>query len=141
MPGRQLKKNKVTLELNYDFLLLGIASPAKDYRISSLLNKALKLELVRDNDHTMEVLSGLAEYKRYHYNDELTKTTYRLIANKSDKGNLVPEKGQVDYFLIVNGNNADKEWLLEKIKGLDIVQTAFEIDAEQLKSRQNLILE
>ena len=66
-----------------------------------------------------------------------------MIANRSEKGILIPEQKQMDYFLIIKEEEIKEEKVTEiikKIKEMTLVQTAVRIEASTLKSKQNLIL-
>ena len=67
---------------------------------------------------------------------------YFIIANRSEKGLLIPEQKQVDYFFIIRGEiENDKVMdMIRLIKESSLVQTAFRVDVNALKSKQNLIL-
>jgi hypothetical protein len=67
---------------------------------------------------------------------------YFIIANRSEKGMLIPEQKQMDYFFIIRGEieNEVVMEMIKKIKEIDLVQTAYRIDVASLKSKQNLIL-
>ncbi len=143
-----MKKKIITIDIPYDFYLIGIVSPAKDYRISSLINKNVMINLTKLEDLISSKKISKTEkkdifYSKYHYRDEVSRTDYYLIANKSAGECLIPDRNQVDYFFMINGNQnvIDNSNILQKIKTVSLVQTAFEIDIRQLKSKQNLIFE
>ena len=53
-----MKKAKLLVEPTFDFELLGIVSPIRDYRMAWLVNKELELNLVKADDLELEFLSA-----------------------------------------------------------------------------------
>lgn len=53
-----MKKAKLHVEPTFDFELLGIVSPIRDYRMAWLVNKELDLNLVKADDLELEFLSA-----------------------------------------------------------------------------------
>ena len=56
---------------------------------------------------------------------------------------FLKEQKEVDYFLIVQGGKSAEQckYIIERINNIQYVQLAFELDVNDLKSKQNLILE
>jgi hypothetical protein len=161
-----LAKHLLTLEPDFDFVLIGISSHAKDYRICWALNNTLNIELKKiesleikgnkkqstpsffsafefeDADNFIEyfVLANLSEGKAYTAN---ANSLFEEEDAKESRENefLIPEYKQMNYFFIVKGEVSDNrvDDLLTQIKELDIVLTAITIDVTSLKSKQNLI--
>lgn len=136
---------KKTLKVIYDysFLLIGIVSNIKDYRFTWALNNKLSIELSKGEDLEL-VLSGSTEaswFSRYKYKIPGTETVYFLISNKGNSGYLIPEQRQIDYFLLVEEfqGRVNKESLLKDISNIDFVQSAFIMEANKLKSKENLL--
>ena len=67
--------------------------------------------------------------------------TKRNIKNTSNQFNhLIPEKDQIDYFLLIKNNyTLEINNILTSLKELDSILTAFIFDPEELKSKSNLI--
>jgi hypothetical protein len=139
-----LGKHTLEIEYDYDFVLIGISSHEKDYRICWALNNKLQLDLIKTEpleikDKKQEDLSHFSLFC-FERPDEFME--YFIIANRSEKGLLIPEQKQVDYFFIIRGeieNDAVMD-MVKQIKEINLVQMAFRIDVHSLKSKQNLIL-
>jgi hypothetical protein len=139
-----LGKHTLEIEYDYDFVLIGISSHEKDYRICWGINNKLGLNLVKTEpleikDKKQDDLSHFSLFS-FELPDEFKE--YFVIANRSEKGLLIPEQKQVDYFFIMRGEE-DDEAVMEKIRlirEIGFVQTAFRIDVNSLRSKQNLIL-
>ena len=139
-----MAKHTLEIEMDYDFVLIGISSHEKDYRICWGLNNKLELDLVKVEpleikDKKQDELSHFSLFS-CERPDEFME--YFIVSNRSEKGMLIPEQKQLDYFFIIKGeieNDVVME-MIKKIKEIDLVQTAFRIDVASLKSKQNLIL-
>ena len=132
------------IEYDYNFVLIGISSHEKDYRICWALNNILKLDLVKIapleiKDKKQDKTSYFSLFE-YLIPDEFME--YFIIANQSEKGVLIAEQKNMDYFFIIRGEiDEDKVTeIIKKIKDLSIVQTAVRIDLSTLKCKQNLII-
>jgi hypothetical protein len=143
------------------YTLIAIHCTIEDYRLAYLLNKYLGISLTRklsdlDNNEAKNSCSifewkdtkhlitwslvanicktEIIQQKNYtslfDSPEKLTKTTY-----------LIPEYKAVNYFLkIDNEFNLSKEkYILDSILAIHQVVTAFSIDINQLKSKDNLI--
>jgi len=131
------------VEPDYDFSLLGICSHEKDYRISWAINNELGISLQRTQDLELtEKKKGMTSgFSMYSYNDEEKYREYYILANRNGSSFLLPEQKQADYFLLIRSSPAEeeKQEILEKIKRIGLVLTAYEIMPLTLKSRQNLL--
>lgn len=138
-------KHTLEIEYDYNFVLIGISAHEKDYRICWALNNKLELNLVKTESLEIKEkkLDETSHYSLFVCNREEEFSEYLLIANRSEKGILIPEQKQMDYFLIIKEEEIKEEKVTEiikKIKEITLVQTAVRIDASTLKSKQNLIL-
>ncbi|MDP1622387.1 MAG: IPExxxVDY family protein [Bacteroidales bacterium] len=115
------------------FTLFGISCHLKDFRLSYLLNIRLGLELVK-----MEDFCG---YSFYYCRDEDRFNAYYLLGNRGQEAILLPDLKQTDFLLLVEGpfKKAQKERLLEKIRGIQHVLTAFEVRFETIKNYQLIL--
>ena len=138
-----MKKHLLEIEYDFDFVLIGISSHEKDYRICWALNQKLGLELIKTDpleikDKKQEDASSFSLFV-CERPDEFME--YLIIANRSEKGLLIPEQKQMDYFFVIKGEMDDEqiEEMVNKIKEINFVLTAVRIDPSVLKSKQNLI--
>ena len=137
------KIHKLNFNPEYDFFLIGISSHENDYRISWALNNYLGLKLVRMDDHKI-IDNNYPEplnFSTFIYNDEESLLSYKLIKNRCYDGYLIGEIKNIDFLFIISGetNQIFLDNLTQKINDLSIVNTAFQIDPEKLKSRQKLL--
>ena len=76
----------------------------------------------------------------YFYKNKSEEQDIRLISNKSNGRFLVPENKAADYFLILyDFNEYEAREMLVKIRKINVVLTAFEVDVSILKSKENLL--
>jgi hypothetical protein len=133
-----MSKTKLKVEYDFDFCLIGIVCSEKDFRFCWMLNNQLGWKLAKADDH----ISGVGNHSFFILNDEEQMRDYYLIVNKSDSGKLlVEEHKHTDYFIIIKGEitNEEKKYFAEQIKTLNSVSASYLIDADALKSKQNLI--
>jgi hypothetical protein len=158
----------IDFEYDYDFLLIGICSPLKDYQLCYKLNQELNASLGRSEfDIAMSYDDGLekAYFSLYEYWNDQYQNQWYLITNKcqiecTDENQkqgtifdgfiqsrkkvkyLIPENSKVDYYIQVHGifNDEAKISLLKNIKTLDRVVSTHEIDMMGLRSKENLII-
>lgn len=132
----------LSFEEDYPYLVFGITSTTKDYRMCWSLNKALNISLKREN--ALDIYSkdkGIIGHSCFVYEDEVYSAKYRLVENKHAHSRFLPEVVQADYLLIVDETEkVDKTEILRKIKSIRQVLLAFNIDIDTLKNKQNLML-
>lgn len=137
-----MAKYKLLLDDDFSFDLIGICSSNADYRLSWGINRGLSISLEKDEDLSIHVKKeGDHLYSFYSYYDQLEHIEYYLIKNVSNNyRRLIPEKDQIDYFLLIK-NNFTKEIndILTSLKRIDSILTAFSFDPNELKSKSNLV--
>lgn len=137
-----MAKHKLILEDDFDFELIGICSSNADYRLTWAINKELGLALQKDEDLSIFVKKEADHlYSFYSFFDEETHIEYYLIKNISNNyRKLIPEKDQIDYFLVIKNNfSREINEIVTLLKRIDIILTAFVFDPNELKSKSNLI--
>lgn len=141
-----MKKRKLEAEFDYDFLLFGIISAIKEYKLAWLLNSQLDVQLDKVKDIEIEFLqSQNLIISNYLYETE--HSNLRLLKNKSmdqiedNSAFLVPELKRFDYFLIIRGfeDTFASLDLKNKISSIPKVQYVQNFSIEKLKSKENLI--
>ena len=136
------------LEAEYacDFALYGLVSSTRDYSLAWSLNRSLRLRLVRQPDYVLNLVQqGALAFSYYlHGTDGLT---LRLLRNRAAlpsvlaKPFLAPDIREYDYLLQVCGGEDELAGteLLDRLTTLPAVQYASELDANELKYKENLI--
>jgi hypothetical protein len=140
-----MKKAKLQIEPTFDFELLGIVSPIREYRMAWLVNQDLELNLVKVDDLELEFLnSEKLEIAQYFLS--LPHGFIQLLKNKAlnsaqQLAYLVPELKNLDYFLLVQDETEqlDLSNFMEKLSRNPLVQSIVRIDISKLKSKENLL--
>lgn len=136
---------KLILDINYDydFALIGISCHEKEYRICWALNNSLNIDLAKTSDLKIDTkkFNEPLTHAMFEFDSIEQNRQYYLIANRGEKGLLVAEQKQADFFLIIKGvlPNNDKLEIIKHIREMAFVLTAFEINPNQLKSKENLL--
>lgn len=136
-----MSKTVLLTDFEYEFQLIGISSHAKDYRLSWEINKAFDTQLCKEKDVVYTDKKGnKAEFSMYFFQDEIEEKEVRLISNKSRGRILISGQKAVDYFLILYDFDS-YEWseMIRKIRKINVVLTAFEVDVLTLKDKENLL--
>lgn len=144
-----------------DCTLIAIHTTIESYRLAYLLNKYLSINLARMHSD-LDVSSNNARYSIYEWEDTKQHAIWSLVSNtckieisKQNKlislfeteknvtriSYLVPEYKVVNFFLkIDNQLNLIKEKnIIKTILGIQHIATAYSVDINQLKSKDNLI--
>ena len=140
-----MKKAKLQIEPTFDFELLGIVSPIREYRMAWLVNQELEINLVKADDLELEFLnSEKLEIAQYFLS--LPHGFIQLLKNKAlnsaqQLAYLVPELKNLDYFLLVQDETEqlDLSNFMEKLSRNPLVQSIVRIDISKLKSKENLL--
>jgi hypothetical protein len=137
---------KILLETRSEptlYTLFGISCHLKDYRLSFLLNQRLELTLIKMDDFVSLPASGKEtdSFSFYHCRDEDHQNAYFLVSNRGQEAILLPELKQTDYLLLVEGpfKKAQKDRLLEVIRDIPNVLTAFGIRFETIRNYENFL--
>lgn len=139
------KQSKHTLtwddEIDYD--LIGICCHQKDYRLCWAINAHLGFMLSKsDEDFMVSGKKGeiLSSHSFYEWFDEVNHLNYYLIKNKASTTYLIPEKAQIDYFLVIqDAGVVELDVLLTQLKEISSILTALIIDPVTLPSKNRLI--
>lgn len=162
------KSYSINFEYDYDFILIGICSPLKDYNMCYKINKELGTSLSRSSiDISMDFFEGIekGQFSLYEYWDKQYENQWYLLSNKcrlicderlQNEGTifdgliqneektkyLVPENSIVDFYLQIHGilSENSKLKIIKNIKKLNRVVSAYEICINDIASKDNLII-
>ncbi len=152
-------------DVEEDFHLLAIHSSLEEYKMAFFLNKNLQFKLKRarfDVDFNHGAVQ--AQYPLYEFKEPARYRNIYLIKNKYQGPvkkivssgslfvdeevsalvtHLIPEYKEVDYFLKIeeDADNKTIQQMISKISIIPNVLTTYSVDQNQLKSRNNLIIE
>ncbi|MFC0261818.1 IPExxxVDY family protein [Fontibacter flavus] len=140
-----MKKTRLLIEHQYDFDLLGLVAPVKDYKMAWLLNHTLGIHLIKANDFELEFVNQPL-LKISQYMDQKDHGYTQLLKNRSfsDGVNalyLVPELRFMDYFLLVQDHTFELNInaYIEQLSQVRYIQNVVKLDVNKLKSKDNLL--
>ncbi len=144
--------NKITVikldfdsEFEFEFILIAINSPLRDYRLCHFVNKYTGLNLERDEEEHILFDQAIDKSNYFTKFSQVTpdyETEHYLLNNKGIEGGFViPEQPSFDYFLILKSfiDSVDLKALVENVNKIPGVVFAKEISPNVLKSKENLI--
>ena len=132
------KRHVLSLESDIDFELIGICSHHSDYRLAWSINRLLGINLVKSEEpFSVYGKKGVLQsnHSYYIFIDENDHLEWYLIKNKSEGKFLIPEKNQIDYFLILReyaDYNSDD--VLAKVKESNSIMAAYIFEASGIPS-------
>ena len=150
------KKHILTTALEHDYALIAIKTVLEDYRLVYFLNKTFDLFLKRA-DFSLCFKKKQGVFSVFDFDDATTSEYWSLIANKQiidkevkiDNYNLfdevsntyilIPEEKKVDFFLKIENNTIQITNLIKKINTIHRVIMSYEINPNNLKSKDLLI--
>ncbi|HSF55605.1 MAG TPA: IPExxxVDY family protein [Algoriphagus sp.] len=140
-----MKKTKLLIEPTFDFELIGLVSPVKDYKMAWLINRDLDLDLVRSDDIQIEFLSSLRlEISQYFLS--LPHGYIQLLKNKAlntsqQLAYLIPELRNLDYFLLIQDQTQQLSitTFVDHLTKNPFIQSVVRLDVSKIKSKENLL--
>ncbi len=141
-----MKKNKLVADVDFNFKLLAIVSPLREYKLAWLINHELGINLIKQADQLFEFIDS-DKLSISNYKHQTEHTIIRLLVNRtledfsSSLQHLIPELRQFDYLLMVEGpeHSLDPLKIRDHLRGMTGVQLVNLVSIEQLKSKENLI--
>lgn len=140
---KRMKKRRLEVEFAYDFDLMGFASSARGYKLAWELNRALGINLVKQEDLKMSTREGEFFFARFEHQSALN--TVKLFRNRSNDGDtrstfLVPEHPHLDYILYSRGDeDIDSKRLQEVLRNIPSIELVAFLPLAALKSKDNFI--
>ena len=143
------------------YTLIAIHCTLEDYRLAYLLNKYLGISLTR-KPLDLDYQNGKSTYSIFEWEDHKQQTIWSLVSNvcKTEYDGerrseslfdseekitrttyLIPEYKTVNYFLKIDNeiNFSKEKYILNNVLKAPQIATAYNIDINQLKSKDNLI--
>lgn len=140
-----MKKAKLLVEPTFDFELLGLVSPVREYRMAWLINQEMDLNLVKADDLELEFLNApKLEISQYFLS--LPHGFIQLLKNKALNSSqqlafLIPELKNLDYFLLVQDETEQMQLstFIDQLSKNSLIQSIVRLDISKLKSKENLL--
>jgi hypothetical protein len=147
-----------------DYNLIAIHTSLEDFRLAYFINQKLPINLSKSKDEVqINIKQGETNFSRFHYYDLEKTISWNLIQNKNEvyqqeketlqnlfsnitmetatKVFLLPEFKKADFFLKID--NTEDTMDVSKIKiilnTIDHISAVYKVDANQIKSKNNLI--
>ncbi len=147
-----------------DYCLIAIHTALEDFRLAYFINQHLSINLSKNkNEIHINIKKGETHFARFYFYEEEKFTSWNLIQNKNEvvgreekinqdlfsnsnqeivtKVFLLPELKKADYFLKIENNGDTKQVskIMTKLKAIKSISTAYIVDAQTIKSKNNLI--
>jgi hypothetical protein len=145
-----------------DFELIAIHTTLEDYRLAYFINQKLDVLLSKNKKEiVISIKEGEAHFWRFSFENSDTEMYWDLIQNKSEvvvqkkyadknlfentthevttKVYLLPEYKKADYILKIENAAHSNDFIVNLINTIDRVITVYPLDAEKIKSKNNLI--
>lgn len=139
-----MKKNKLIIDYEFDFELIGIISSVKGYKLAWEINQLLGTHLVKQPDLVVGFKNN--EEKNFsHYAHETLLNRLKLFRNKPNdvengKYFLIPEFPHFDFIILAQmEEHHTTNSVITLIKTIPTVQLATFIPMEGLKSKSNFV--
>ena len=136
---------KLIVAYDFDFYLIGIVSPVREYKLAWRLNKTLGIRLVKKPDLVINFIHNNLIISNFKSGTE--HRMYRLLKNQSEGEPfgkpyyLLPELKNFDFLLMISdeSNTIVMDDMIEKIRQIPDVHYVTQTDLSQLDSKENLI--
>ncbi len=140
-----MKKPKLLFDIKYEFDLVGIVAPIKDYKMAWAINHYLEINLCKSVDFELNFINQPA-LKISKFLEETKNGFIQLLKNRSLNENssslfLIPELKFIDYFLLVQDQTGQLKinTYIDKLSQCSLIQNAVKLDIEKIKSKENLL--
>jgi hypothetical protein len=140
-----MKRSTLQVMHQYEFDLLGLVAPLKDYKMAWVVNGSLGVKLIKADDFKMEfinqpdlVISQFILKKEHGYIQLLRNRSY---SNPGLVRYLIPELKIMDYFLLLRDYTfqMDINSYIEDLSANRNIQNVVKLDISKLKSKENLL--
>lgn len=134
-------KNTITIEYDYNFVMIGIVSTLPEYKIAWELNRILQQRFIRKPDIILNFKDGelcLINYQagKGNLQLELLKNKGELLNNSNIKY-LLPDFNKFDYFLKITGFS-ERE-IIDKLRNAGTFDYLQLLNISDSKHKENLI--
>ena len=126
-----MKTLRFNEDFELDFLILGINSHIKLYKLCWEINKKLHTSFVKNKNH---IINNNQEFERFSYTNKSSEITYNIISNISTTGYLEPNNKSVNYFMIVQGEIYNTQKTIERLNQIEDILLVFELNLSKIKT-------
>jgi hypothetical protein len=139
-----MKRSRLLIDYEYDFTLMALLSPLREYKLAWYINQLLHIRLVKEKDIQLN-FTNQSNLCISNYIFATEHSILRLLKNRSvgddEQGFLLPELKNFDYLIMLQGEGDffDKEELPAVLKKIPTIEYVIPVEVNDLKSKENLI--
>ncbi len=130
----------------FDFELYGLTCAEKEYKLAWLINQALKIRLVKQEDIELDFVEN-KKLVIANFLSETDHSSIRLLKNRSIQSEeksmlyLLPELVNFDYFILTKGydEHFPEHFIRDNLKPVSQISFIQQLDLDKIKSRYNLL--
>lgn len=124
-------------EIKLDMTVLAVNSHVKGYNLCWHINKKLCTNFIKKEIFIEENKESFSAFEVEQENKKIT-----LVKNKSKKGILIPEKKNIDFFIIIEPEikKTAKEEFISKLRKISKILLIFEVDLEKEQEAHRFII-
>ena len=124
-------------EIKLDMTVLAVNSHVKGYNLCWHINKKLCTNFIKKEIFIEENKESFSAFEVEQENKKIT-----LVKNKSKKGVLIPEKKNIDFFIIIEPEikQTAKEEFISKLREISKILLIFEVDLEKEQEAHRFII-
>ena len=126
-----MKTLKFNEDFELDFLILGINSHIKLYKLCWEINKELHTNFIKNKNH---IINNNQEFERFSYIEKNSETKYNILSNISNTGYLEAKNKSVNYFMIIQGEVYNKEKIIKRLNKIEDILLVFELNLSKIKT-------
>ncbi len=141
-----MKAQKLIFEYDYDFMVVGLVSSVKEFKLAWYINKSLGISLCKSLELEYDFLKN-SKISISNFTFETEYSSFRLLKNRSvafintTKPYLLPDLKNYDYFALLQGEFAayyhDN---VKKLKEIPIIEMVRLLELEKIKDKENLLI-
>nr|WKN34726.1 IPExxxVDY family protein [Tunicatimonas sp. TK19036] len=138
-------RTSLDISFQYDFVLFGINSPVKEYKLAWLLNQTCICHFKKDQDITLNK-DGAATVSFTHYRYQRASQVWRLLENRPSESGLpdiylMPELSEWNFLLWLHdpGEHISLSQLQQNLKTIPDIESFSQISVDLLANKDNLL--
>jgi hypothetical protein len=140
-----MAEKKIKNELTSDYVLVGISSSLKEYKLCYHLNTLLACDFKKLKDLIFEPTdrSRKIQFSVFKAGEEDDKNQFIVFTNKNLQDVLLPEISNFDYLVQILGKYEEEsvKALVEGIRQFPEVMMTAEIPLKKIRSKERLVYE
>lgn len=139
-------QNKIKLDViegvEFNYLVIGIVSVNPIFTLSWQINKYFDFDLAELEPISFfsKKLKKNLNFLQFLYFDTKKEIKYQLIQNKNSNGIFIDKEKNVDYLFVIESEEAVDSKIINDLRNIDNINTAFEIKFKSEKQENDFIL-